>query len=205
MTLRCFQIMLARLCAERLEAAALRGCMSPRSVRSTCAQAVQMVKVALKSARRPLRPQGRCSMPNLSEHTDPDDSLDPVKQRLGAPRQARPQAAALLRADQIRLRPKARTARTGSRRLSPTPRPASAARWTRRADVVLHPGRVVGVHFEDSSPRSEKKRGDRGGQGAPADEPIRPHPRRGAPRRGRARRPHRPRGAHQRPVTPAHR
>ena len=92
----------------------------------TGAQAVQMVKAGLKAIY--LSGWQVAADANLSGHTYPDQSLYPAN---SAPALVQPdqQRAAPRRPD--RLPRRARTARTGSRRSSPTPRRASAGRSTR--------------------------------------------------------------------------
>ena len=116
---------LARLGAERLwellhseDYVAALGAM-------TGAQAVQMVKAGLKAIY--LSGWQVAADANLAGQTYPDQSLYPANS-----------APALVQAHQQRAgcaptrstRRRARTARTGSRPSSPTPRPASAARST---------------------------------------------------------------------------
>ena len=93
----------------------------------TGGQAVQMVKAGLQAIY--LSGWQVAADANLAGATYPDQSLYPSN---SAPALVRRLNKALLRADQIEhVGGQRHRARTGSRRSSPTPRPASAARSTR--------------------------------------------------------------------------
>ena len=92
----------------------------------TGGQAVQMVKAGLEAIY--LSGWQVAADANLSGQTYPDQSLYPAN---AGPALAKRINNALMRADQIAQAPRATTRSTGSRRSSPTPRPASAGRSTR--------------------------------------------------------------------------
>ena len=113
---------LARLGAERLWELLRTEEYVPALGALTGGQAVQMVKAGLKAIY--LSGWQVAADANLAGHTYPDQSLYPSN---SGPALVRRLNNALLRADQIHA-PRATRASTGSRRSSPTPRPASAAR-----------------------------------------------------------------------------
>ena len=125
---------LASTSSTRSRASAPSGCGSCCTPRTcvpalgamTGGQAVQMVKAGLKAIY--LSGWQVAADANLAGHTYPDQSLYPAN---SAPALVRRINNALLRADQIDARRGRRTAPTGSRRSSPTPRRASAVRSTR--------------------------------------------------------------------------
>ena len=114
---------LARLGAERLWELLQHEDYVPALGALTGDQAVQMVKAGLKAIY--LSGWQVAADANLAGQTYPDQSLYPAN---SGPALVRRINNALLRADQIHAAEGDTRARTGSRRSSPTPRPASAGR-----------------------------------------------------------------------------
>ena len=149
---------LGRLGAERLWELLNAESRSRALGAVTGGQAVQMVRAGLKAIY--LSGWQVAAEANLAGHTYPDQSLYPAN---SVPALVRRLNNALLRADQIDAR-RATTRRTGSRRSSPTPRPASAAPLNayELMKAMIEAG-AAGVHFEDQL-AAEKKCGHLGGK-----------------------------------------
>ncbi len=196
-------------CAARSASSTRSRAAAPRSSGGCCtsedyvaalgaltgSQAVQMVQG--RPARRSTSPAGR-SRPtrNLAGADLPRPEPLPGEQRArgGAPAST----TRSLRADQIDVGRGRRRRSTGSRRSSPTPRPASAAPLNafELMKAMIEAG-AAGVHFEDQL-ASEKKCGHLGGKVLVPTAPVHPDADRGAPRRRRARRPDAARRPHRR-------